>query len=87
MTSLPPPATQQPGDDSLEKKVYGIIEQFKTNIPVMNDRYRLGYSLVKYMQGAGDSPVVAVKSAKIHIEGISANDLAAKLQTELDKIK
>ncbi len=80
------PATKEFSAESLEKKVYNVIEQFSTYIPVINDRYRLGYNLVKYKQGVGDAPAIAVKSAKLNLTGISEKELAEKLQLELDKI-
>ena len=45
MTSLPPAPTKGFSEDTLEKKVYTIVESFKENIPIVNDRNRLGYSL------------------------------------------
>lgn len=87
MTTLPGPKTQEADPNSLEKKVYNIVEKFASNIPVQNDRYRLGYTLFKYMSGEGDSPEILVNSTKIQIEGITKAELAASLNEELGKIK
>lgn len=86
MTTLPPPGVKEFPADSLEKKVYGIVETFSQYIPVPNDRNRLGYCLFKYMIGEGDEPKVTLKSAKINVEGISTKDLAEKIDKELKKI-
>ena len=86
MATLPPPATKEFPAESIEKKCYNIVEKFETNIPVPNDRNRLGFCLVKYMQGEGDPPEVLVKSTKVQLEGISREELAAKLNEELGKI-
>lgn len=86
MTTLPGPKTQEADPNSLEKKVYNIVEKFASNIPVQNDRYRLGYTLFKYMSGEGDSPEILVNSTKIQIEGITKAELAASLNEELGKI-
>lgn len=86
MTSLPPPSVKKYPENSLEKQCYNITEMFKENIPVMNDRNRLGYCLYKYMKGEGDAPEILVNSTKISIEGISKQELASKLAAELSKI-
>lgn len=87
MTTLPPPSVRPFPEDSLEKQVYNIVEKYKENIPIMNDRNRLGYNLFKYMSGEGDSPEILVKSTKIKIVGITKEELAQKLNTELKAIK
>lgn len=86
MTTLPPPAVKKFPENSLEKQCYNITEMFKENIPIMNDRNRLGYCLFKYMRGEGDAPEVLMVSTKIKIEGISKTDLAKKITDELKKI-
>lgn len=87
MTSLSPTATKEFPADSLEKQVYNIVDKFAENIPVTNDRYRLGFGLVKYLTGEGDAPEILVKSTKIKIIGISAAELAKKLNEEINAIK
>lgn len=87
MTTLPPPKVKPFPDDSLEKKVYNIIESFKAYLPIMNDRNRLAFSLYKYLQGEGDEPLIAVKTNKLKIVGISAEELAKKIDEEIKKIK
>ena len=87
MGTLPPPKTKNFPDDSLEKQVYNIVEQFHEYIPIMNDRNRLGFSLYKYVKGEGDNPHILIKSTKIKIEGIAKEELAGKISTEIEKIK
>ena len=86
MTTLPPPATKVFPESSIEKKCYNIAEMFKENIPIMNDRNRLGFNLFKYMTGEGDSPEILVKSTKIKVEGMTKAELAKRLAEELSKI-
>lgn len=86
MTTLPPPAVKLFPDNSLEKKVYTIVQKFSDNIPIINDRNRLGYCLYKYMKGEGDKPEVLVNSTKIKIAGITKEELAKKLNDELANI-
>ncbi len=86
MTTLPPPATKVFPESTIEKKCYNIVEMFKENIPIMNDRNRLGYNLYKFMTGEGDSPEILVKSTKIKIEGMTKAELAKRLTEELSKI-
>jgi len=87
MATLPPPETKLFPEDSIEKKVYNLVEQFSEFLPVANDRNRLGFSLYKYVVGEGDAPAVLVKSTKVKIEGITPEELAAKLSVEIEKIK
>jgi hypothetical protein len=87
MTTLPPPSTNEFPQNSVEKQVYEIVNKFEQNIPRMNDRNRLGYTLYKYMIGEGDPPEVLVKTTKIQLEGITQNELANKLTEELKSVK
>ncbi len=86
MTTLPPPATKVFPESSIEKKCYNLVEMFKENIPIMNDRNRLGYNLYKFMTGEGDTPEILVQSTKIKIEGMTKEELAKRLTEELTKI-
>ena len=86
MTTLTPPGTIQFPESSLEKKVYTIVESFGENIPITNDKNRLGYCLFKFMKGEGDPPKVALRSAKIKVVGISIDELAEKINIELKKV-
>jgi DNA polymerase III epsilon subunit-like protein len=87
MTTLPPPATKFFPDDSLEKKIYNIVENLSDYLPIVNDRNRLAFSLYKFMQGEGDHPNILIKSTKIKIEGITPEELAAKILQEIESIK
>lgn len=87
MTTLPPPSVNRTPEQSIEKKVYDIVDKFKDHLPVLNDRYRLGFTLFKYVTGEGDPPEVLVKSTKIKIEGISEAEFAKKLSEELKTLK
>jgi hypothetical protein len=87
MSSLPPPATKQFPDDSLVKKVYKIVDKFKENLPIENDRNRLGFALYKYVTGEGDEPSITLKSTKVKIEGISLKELSNKISVEIEIIK
>jgi hypothetical protein len=86
MTTLPPPGTKLFPENSIEKQCYNITEKFKENIPIMNDRNRLGYCLYKFVKGEGDAPEILVKSTKINIVAISKEELAKKISEELKKI-
>jgi len=74
-------------DSSLEKQVYSLVDSLSEFIPVENDRYRLGYGLVKYVEGNGDAPEILVKSTKVEIANISASELAQNLSEGISKIK
>jgi len=85
-TKAPSPVKVFP-DSSLEKQVYSFVDSLKEFIPVDNDRNRLSYGLVKYMEGNGDAPDILVKSTKVEIANISASELAQKLSGGIGKIK
>ncbi len=87
MTTLPSPSTKNFPDDSLEKKVYNIVESLSEYLPILNDRNRLGFSLYKYLKGEGDSPEILVKSTKIKVTGITEEELANKIKNEISKIE
>lgn len=87
MTTLPPPKVKKAPEDSIESKVYSMVETFKEYIPTPNDRNRLSYCLFKYLNGEGDAPKILLKTSKINYEGISKEELAKKLDEELSKIK
>ena len=87
MTTLPPPSVNTTPEQSIEKKVYAIVDKFKDHLPVLNDRYRLGFTLFKYVTGEGDPPEVLVKSTKIKVQGITLEEFAKKLSEEIQKIK
>lgn len=86
MTTLPPPSTNNFPDDSLEKQVYNIVEKYSENIPISNDRNRLGFNLYRFMTGEGDPPEICIKSAKLKLEGITEEELAAKISGDLKEI-
>lgn len=87
MSTLPPPSVKKSSDDSLESKVYTIVESLKDYIPVMNDRNRLGFGLYKYLKGEGDKPEILVKTSKLNVKNISLDKLAEKINVELSKLK
>ncbi|MDQ7817638.1 MAG: hypothetical protein RDU14_11500 [Melioribacteraceae bacterium] len=87
MTTLSAPLTKSYPENSLEKKAYDIAEKFKDNLPLMNDRNRLGFNLYRYIKGEGDSPEVIVRSAKFTLSGITKEELAVKLNEEIAKLK
>jgi hypothetical protein len=87
MTTLPPSKVNEFPEDSLEKKVYKIADSLEDYIPIMNDRNRLGYNLYKFMTGEGDSPEVIVRNAKLTIENITYEELAKKINQEIEKLK
>jgi hypothetical protein len=86
MSTLPPPNTRKFSDSTGEKKAYNLVEKFAEHLPIANDRNRLGYGLFKYLEGEGDPPDVLLKSSKLKIEGITIDELAKKLNAELENL-
>jgi hypothetical protein len=87
MTSIPSPEVKKSPDDSIEKKVYDVVEGLSEYLPIVNDRNRLGFALYKYVMGEGDNPVITVKTAKVKIQGIGLEELADKIAVDIEKIK
>lgn len=87
MTTLPPPKVKKTDEDSIESKIYTMVDNYKEYIPIPNDRNRLSFCLVKFLNGEGDAPIITLKNAKINVQGISISDLAKKLDEDLTKIK
>lgn len=87
MTTLPPPSVNQFPADSVEKQVYGIVENLQEYLPIANDRNRLGFNLYKFVMGEGDEPKIMVKNAKVKIQGIAYDDLVKKLEDALKEVK
>ena len=86
MSTIPPPAVNPASENSIEKKVYAIVDKYKEHLPVINDRYRLGFTLFKFVTGEGDPPEIVVKSTKIKLERISEAEFAKKLTEELSQM-
>ena len=87
MTTKAPSAVKLFPEDSLEKKVYSIVEKFKDNIPEPNERNRLAFALLGYLKGEGDKPFITVKENKLNLKNITNEELANKLENELAGIK
>lgn len=87
MSTLPPPKTREFPESSQEKIAYNLVEQFAEYLPITNDRNRLGFGLYKYLEGEGDPPEVLLRSSKLKIEGITIDELAKKISSELEKLK
>lgn len=87
MTTLPPPKVKKAPEDSVESKVYSLVESLAEYVQIPNDRNRLAYCLLKYLNNEGDEPKITLKNAKINYSGISLEDLAKKLDEGLSKIK
>ena len=86
MTTLPAAGVNKAPDNSLEKQIYNLVEKFSDYIQLPNDRYRLSYNLIKFVNGAGDPPEILVNSTKIDFQGITKSELAASINEELGKI-
>jgi len=86
MTTLPESPVLKAPEDSVERKVYGIVDRYKEYIPRMNDRNRLAFALYKFVIGQGDDPFTTVKTNKLILEGISEEELAKKIGEDLNSL-
>lgn len=87
MTTLAAPLVKKYPENSVERKAYDIAEKFKDNLPIMNDRNRLGFNLYRYLKGEGDTPEVIVKTARFTLNGITKEELVKKLNEEIERVK
>ena len=86
MSSSTPAGVEVSPDNSIEKKVYNIIERLSEYLPVVNDRNRLGFDLYKFVTNEGDEPLTILKNAKVKITGVTMEQLADKIIAELKEI-
>lgn len=75
-----------PASETIEKKVYNIVENYVQYLPIVNDRNRLGFDLYKYVIGEGDEPLITISNAKVKLEGISIEELSKKISEEIKNI-
>jgi hypothetical protein len=87
MTTLTPSPVREFPENSLEKQVYNFVDTLAEFLPIQNDRYRLGYCLFKYLNGEGDKPEILMVTQKLKLNGITKNELAAKLNEGLKNIQ
>ena len=87
MATLPASSVKEFPENSLEKKVYSMVGKLEQNIPLMNDRNRLSFALLNYLNGHGDSPAITVRNNKLHLNNISAAELVKILETKIEEIK
>ena len=87
MATLAPSPVKEFPEDSIEKKVYAMVETLEDKIPLMNDRNRLAFALLNYLDGHGDEPKITVRNNKLELKNISESELAKILETKLAEIK
>lgn len=87
MTTLPPPSVMPANPNSIEKKVYSLVDEFSQYIPIPNDRNRLSYSLVKYLQKEGDPVLISIKNCKLKLNDIDEKGLASLLEPKIEELK
>jgi len=87
MATLSPPNVKEFPEDSIEKKVYSLVNSFENYIPIINDRNRLAFALLNYLKGQGDSPAITVRNNKLTLHNISKDELAKKIEEKLAEIK
>ena len=87
MATLAPSPVKEFPEDSIEKKIYAMVETLEDKIPLINDRNRLAFALLNYLDGHGDEPKITVRNNKLELKNISESELAKILETKLAEIK
>ncbi|MGH2575031.1 MAG: hypothetical protein ACRDFC_04950 [Ignavibacteria bacterium] len=64
MTTKPPSKVKSEDPNKPVAQIYSIVEELKDRIPIINDRYRLGFCLNRYYEGLTGSIHEAVGAAK-----------------------
>lgn len=85
MSTSPGPGTKEFSPETIEKKVYTVVEGLKEYLPMENDRNRLAFNLVNFKKGTGDSPEVSVKVSKLNFEGIAREAFTKLLVQKLEE--
>lgn len=87
MATLPASPVKEFPENSLEKKVYSMVDSLEQYIPLMNDRNRLSFALLNYLNGHGDSPAITVRNNKLQLNNIHAAELVEILENKIEEIK
>lgn len=87
MSTLPPSKVKLFSEDSMEKKVYSLVDSLEQYIPIMNDRNRLSFALLNYLKGQGDEPFITVRNNKLTLKDINKVELAKLIEEKLASIK
>ncbi len=87
MATLSPSNVKEFPESSIEKKVYNMVDSLEPYLPLMNDRNRLSFSLLNYLNGHGDPPAITVRNNKLTIKDISSADLVKMLEEKLAELK
>jgi hypothetical protein len=86
MTTKPPPKIKEENVSEPVKKIYSMIHELKEIIPIMNERYRLGYCLFKYYNGEAVSISEALSSANPESCTISREELERLISEKYNKL-
>ena len=86
MATLQPPSENKFSENSIEKKIYNLIDSYQAYIPIQNDRYRLSYYLYKFLNNEGEPPLKSIEYSKIKIINIDKKSLALQIEKELESI-
>lgn len=81
------PAVKEFSEDSLEKKIYSFVDSLEDKIPLMNDRNRLSFALLNYVNEAGDPPLITIRNNKLTLQNTTKEELAKIIEEKLTEIK
>ncbi|HOP51017.1 MAG TPA: hypothetical protein PK887_10390 [Ignavibacteriales bacterium] len=87
MVSGKAPGIKEFPADSLEKKVYTLVEKYVNYIPYDADRYRLAFNLINYLNDKGDAPEILVKTTRVTFKGITPEEFAKILNEDLKSLE
>ncbi|TRZ51157.1 hypothetical protein D4R99_04780 [bacterium] len=79
MTTKPPAEVKPADENSLIKKIYTIIDEFKEFIPVDNDRNRLSFTLNLFFSKEIDSVENAIIQAQPRSSTLMYTELTKKI--------
>lgn len=87
MSTLTPSTVKEFPENSHEKKVYNLVESLSEYLPIMNDRNRLAFALLNYLNGHGDPPNITVRNNKLTLSNISQEELSKIIESKLSELK
>jgi hypothetical protein len=87
MTTKPPAKVKPEEPDAPVSKIYAMVEELKDSIPVLNERYRLGFCLHRFYIGEAGTIKEAVYSAKPDSSTIELDELASIFSKKFEELK
>jgi hypothetical protein len=85
MTTKAPAKVKEANPSDPIKIIYNMVEELADDLPVTNDRYRLGFNLHKFLMGEANSIDEAVRTTRPETK-IDMKDLVKRVEEKYNKL-